>query len=476
MNTDKLINHLRAGFSLFWLQTDEPMRVRRKIYSEIEDFTRKDGTKYKVTEWSYTGGKNPGEVIQGFVTSTTEELTITFLYNFHWFIEKPDFIQALQDLPPLLASKAQAIIVVSPFNKIPKELEKSFVLMKMELPTEEEIISTIRQIAPDEKIVPSGDKLRSLVGCCKSLTQYELEQVLALSLIEANGKGFSHTIVNEYRASALEKTGFIDILPPTLSFNDVVGYEAFKSFVLETINHPEAKGVIAIGAPGCGKTSIMKAIVGETGRFGISINMGKLFSKFQGETDRNIETVIGIISSLGDCFVLIDEFEKQFAGAASDGSMDSGTTRRATGRWLDFLQNRPKGVYICATANSFNGIPPEFLRPGRWDTSPFHIDLPGDRTREKILVHYLNKKNLPVPKALPNMTDFTGAEIEALVHIASMRDLPLKEAAKSIIPQIKTMGEQIITLRDWAKTRCISAETIVSSTPKKKARRRSLDI
>ena len=473
MNTDRLINHLRAGFSLFWLQTDEPLRVKTKIYSELKEFTRKDGAKYKVSEWSYGGGKNPMEVLNGYSNGSAEDLQVTFLYNFHWFIDKPEVIQLLQDLPRILASRAQAIIVVSPFSKIPKELEKSFVLMKMDLPDEDEIKKVIGFVAPSAKIVPKEDKLRALIGACKSLTQTELEQVLALALIEADGKGFDLQTVNNYRAAAIEKTGFVDVLPSDLSFKDVVGYEAFKRFVLETINHPEAKGVIAIGAPGCGKTSIMKAIVGETGKFGLSINMGKLFSKYQGETERNIEAVISIITSIGDCFVLIDEFEKQFAGAGSDGSLDSGTTRRATGRWLDFLQNRPAGVYICATANSFRGIPPEFLRPGRWDTSPFHIDLPGDKTREKILLHYLQKKDMKAPKVLPNMTDFTGAEIEALVHIASMRGLTLKEASKSIIPQIKTMGEQIIALREWAETRCINAEEIISV---KKSSKRALDI
>jgi SpoVK/Ycf46/Vps4 family AAA+-type ATPase len=185
--------------------------------------------------------------------------------------------------------------------------------------------------------------------------------------------------------------------------------------------------------------------------------MGSLFSKFQGETDQNINTVIDLITAIGDCIVLVDEFEKQFAGASSDGTLDSGTTRRATGRWLDFLQNRPQGVYIVGTANSFAGIPGEYLRPGRWDTSPFFIDLPTPDVRKNILEHYCKKAGINC-KMAPKMDLFSGAEIEALVHIASMRGISLKAAADTIIPQAKTMAENVEQLREWAKDRCISAE------------------
>jgi SpoVK/Ycf46/Vps4 family AAA+-type ATPase len=460
MKSEKLINHLRAGFSLFWLKTHEPHRVRTKIYEEITSFQRKDGLQYEVKEWVCSKGDNPAEQIKTVTDSQEDKCTVLFLYNFHWFIEKPMIIQAIQDALPVLSSKGCAIVIVSPKVAIPLELDKDCVLMEMDLPNEEEIQNTISYIAPEESMVPEGKELQQVVSACKSLTDTELRQVLALSLVETEGERFSVEVINDYRAQAIQKSGFLEVLPGDITFDDVIGYDAFKRFVLETSDKPEAKGVMTIGAPGCGKTSIMKAIVGETKKFGLAVNMGKLFSKFQGETDANINMTIDIICALGNVFVLIDEFEKQFAGAKSDGTLDSGTTRRATGRWLDFLQNRPQGVYVCGTANSFVGIPPEYLRPGRWDTSPFHIDLPKQETRHAILKHYMKKKGLK-DKKLPVCKDFTGAEIEALCHIASMRGLSLIEASKCIIPQIKTMGDDIEAMRSWAKDRCISAEEVI---------------
>ena len=165
------------------------------------------------------------------------------------------------------------------------------------------------------------------------------------------------------------------------------------------------------------------------------------------------------------------EFEKQFAGAGSDGSLDSGTTRRATGRWLDFLQDRPPGVYIVGTANSFTGIPGEYIRPGRWDSSPFFIDLPTQEVKMKILKYYIKKAELSAPKKQKilgsMMKDFSGAEVEALVHIANMRNTSLEDAAKCIIPQARTMSEDVNTLREWAKDRTIPAENIPSTKTSK---------
>jgi len=469
MKADKIINYLRAGFSTFWLRTSEHDFVREKVYETIKNFERKDGGKYSVREWSLAKGNDPREPLQ--VLDQAEELTVIFLYNWHWFAEKPQVIQHIKDNAKLWSSQGKAIICVSHSKKLPVELEKEYVLIDLPLPNGPEITTAIQEMA-DKNLSP--EEITKVANSCKGLSRSELDNVLALSLVESNGKGFSIETINEHKAQAIRKTGFLDVLDGNLTFKDVVGYDNIKQFILSTIDNPKAKGIITIGPPGCCKTTLMKAIVGETKKFGLSINMGSLFSKFQGETDQNINTAIEIICSIGECVVLIDEFEKQFAGSNSDGSLDSGTTRRATGRWLDFLQNRPKGVYIVGTANSFEGIPNEYLRPGRWDSSPFFIDYPSQKVASSILEHYRVNANLPKQKT-PSLVDFSGAEIEALVHIADMRGVSLIEASKAIIPQAKTAGESIARLRDWAKGRTIPAETVMETRTVKRPGRRRID-
>lgn len=474
MKAARIINYLRAGFPAFWLRTSEPDHVRSSVYKAINDFRRKDGSQYTISEWDITKG-DPKEAL--LALEKGEEDNILFLYNAHWVAEKAWPIQFIQNHLRMWSNKGKAIVCVSHTKRVPAELEKEFVLLNLSLPDKSEIEDIIRVVAPSEKIIPTDKKeIARLLNCCQGLTRAELENTLALSVVETEGKGFSTATINSHKAMAIQKTGFLDVLEGDLNFSNIVGYNNIKEFVLETIDNPKAKGIMTIGPPGCGKTTLMKAVVGETGKFGLSVNMGSLFSKFQGETDQNINSTIELITAIGDCVVLIDEFEKQFAGASSDGSLDSGTTRRATGRWLDFLQNRPEGVYVVGTANSFNGIPGEYLRPGRWDTSPFFIDLPSPKVRKSILNYYCKKAGIETNGDVPKMDEFSGAEIEALVHIADMRGMTLKDASECILPQAKTMAEGINALREWSKDRTIPAEKAIKTNLRVvKRRKRKLD-
>lgn len=466
MDAEKLINYLRAGFPSFWLKTQEPNRVKTNVYKQIQQFVRKDGNSYSLLEWDCNKEADPMKPIA--TLDGADEYTVMFMYNYHWFIDKPPIIQAIQNRLPVWSNAGKSIVIVSPKNGIPIELEKDFVVLDLPLPKEEEVIETINFIAPDESLIPKGKILQRLISAAKGFTRTELESVLALCLIEKGA--FDITTVNDHKAMTIGKSGFLEVLKPIISFKDIIGYDEIKEFVLDTVDKPKSKGIIAIGPPGCGKTSLMQAIVTESQKFGLAVNMGRLQSKWRGETDQNYDTAIKLIEALGDCFVLIDEFEKQFAGAGGSGEADEGTTKRTSGRWLSFLQDRPEGIYVAGTANSFQGIPGEYLRPGRWDSSPYFIDLPNKVVRAKILTHYLDKAGMkrPATKDMPGMEQYSGAEIEALVHIASMRGVSLKDAAISIVPQAITMKDSVSALREWAKVACAPSEKIPKSSGKRR--------
>ncbi|MGD9156882.1 MAG: AAA family ATPase [Desulfobacteraceae bacterium] len=446
----EMVDYLRAGFPVIWLKTDEPERVQREIEPMIKSYDR---INFSTHYWDLIQSPDPMEPIKKLIEG--DDNSVMFAFNYHWFIGKPQPIQAIKNAFPLWAAAGKCFVIVSHKIEIPAELDKDILVMEMELPGREAIVSTINHIVPEEKFMPTDEDLEKIVRFSKGLTRKELESVFSLSLIR--NKKIDTETINAYKAQALSKTGFLRVIPANRNFSDVVGYDAVKNFILDTIEDPTAKGVLFVGPPGCGKTSLAEAIVGETGKFGLIVDMGKLFSKFIGDTDKNVDMVISIITAIGDCFVLIDEFEKQFAGAGGSGDGDHGTSKRALSKWLDFLQNRPEGVYIAGTANSFIGIPPEYLRPGRWDTSPFYIDLPGDETRKTILQFYAKKHKIKA-KGVPEMSNFSGAEIEALVNVSRMKKCSLEESKQFIIPIAQTMSQEINALRDWAKVRCVPAD------------------
>jgi len=84
----------------------------------------------------------------------------------------------------------------------------------------------------------------------------------------------------------------------------------------------------------------------------------------------------------------------------------------------------------------------------------------------------VNNAGLDYPEVLPTMKDFTGAEIEAMVHIADMRGIDLIKAQDCIIPQAITLSGDIIALREWAKNTCLPAEAVPASVAVTDAKRR----
>ena len=166
------------------------------------------------------------------------------------------------------------------------------------------------------------------------------------------------------------------------------------------------------------------------------------------------------------------EFEKQFAGAGSTGETDSGVARRMTGRWLEFMQNRPDGVYLMGTCNSFQGIPDEYFRPGRWDSSPLYIGIPNPTEKDAILAHYTKKFGLngDSTKNIQHIEDWkhwTGAEIEACCSMAKNMECSLAEASGYIVPQ---------NLRGFAEAEKIKQFSIPASSEEEFEKHRKMDI
>ena len=415
---------------------------------------------------------NSRKVLQ--ILTQHEGRAIIFLYNYHWFIGEKAVIQTIQESFPVWANEGKAIVVVAPVNKLPIELEKDFTSIDLKLPKEEEISSLIEHACPTPEYMPRQGYLEKVVSASKGLTKREIQNVYNLSLVKE--KAFNVKVINEYRSKAIKKSGLAEVLEPDITPNDVIGYNVAKDFVMSTINNPEAKGVLFIGPPGCGKTTLIKSFAYSSQKLTILVDTGKLFSKFQGETDKNVRALIDLAWSLGDSYFVFDEMEKQFSGVQGSGDLDSGVTSRAIGKFLEFFQNRPKGCYIGGTCNSFKGLPPEYLRAGRWDTAPIFIDLPSKKVRNQILDHYIKKFGLTKrqTKQKPNTDNWSGSEIETLCHNASMRNSTLMDASNFVLPLYNVMREDIEQLRNWAKGRTIPSEKM--ETIKKKETKRKLDL
>jgi SpoVK/Ycf46/Vps4 family AAA+-type ATPase len=135
-------------------------------------------------------------------------------------------------------------------------------------------------------------------------------------------------------------------------------------------------------------------------------------------------------------------------------------------------------VFVIATANNIESLPPELLRKGRFDEI-FFVDLPGKRERADIFRLHL-KKRLKDPQVaggiqandetcarLAEATDgFIGAEIEQVVIAAlfeafaesrALAAADFARAIKSTVPLSVTQAERIGKIRAWANQRAVAA-------------------
>src|SRR5699024_6478825 len=164
----------------------------------------------------------------------------------------------------------------------------------------------------------------------------------------------------------------------------------------------------------------------------------------------------------------IDEIEKGLGGTNTSG--DSGTSTRIFGTLLTWMQEKTDPVFVVATANDIQSLPPELLRKGRFDEI-FFVDLPTMREREKIFDIHINKRlvsekvkgglevNDAVLERLADLSEgFIGAEIEQAVitglfeaysNERALLQEDIEKAIKQTVPLSITQAEEIRSLREW---------------------------
>ena len=181
---------------------------------------------------------------------------------------------------------------------------------------------------------------------------------------------------------------------------------------------------------------------------------------------RNLRESLDTADVMSPCVLWIDEIEKGIAGRGGE----TGTTQRVLATFLTWMAEKNSRVFVVATANAIDELPPELVRKGRFDEI-FFVDLPDADVRQSILQIHLRNREQPIDRfdfdALVAATDgFSGAEIEqgivaslyaAHAHKTELStDLLLAELQRTR-PLSVVMGEKIAALRMWAAERTVQA-------------------
>jgi SpoVK/Ycf46/Vps4 family AAA+-type ATPase len=262
----------------------------------------------------------------------------------------------------------------------------------------------------------------------------------------------------EYIAAAKEariaKDSVVKILPSIEDFKSIVGLDRLKSFAKKMVLSGQGRGILLLGVPGSGKSAFSATLGRETNRTTLSLDFATLMGGIVGETESKTERALKLVNAMQPCILFIDEIEKGLAGTSGYNG-DSGTARRQGSLFLKWLSDHTTDVYVVATANQIQDLPPEFKRAERWDAI-FFVDIPHPKQAQAILKHYAKKYGIKESLTKLDVVGLTGAEIKSMCRMASAMKCSLTDAKQFVKPIADSMD--IESFRGMARTCAIPAD------------------
>ena len=222
-----------------------------------------------------------------------------------------------------------------------------------------------------------------------------------------------------------------------VTFADVAGLAEAKEELLEIIEFlkfPQKflslgaripKGVLLLGAPGCGKTLLARAVAGEANVPFFFMSGSEFVEMFVGVGASRVRDLFNKAKKASPAIVFVDEIDavgRQRGSGLGGGHDEREQTLNQILVEMDGFDNNTNVIVIAAT-NRPDVLDPALLRPGRFDRRVV-IDSPDIKDREAILkVHARNKplaKTANLREVAERTPGFTGADLENLVNEAAI--------------------------------------------------------
>lgn len=408
--------------------------------------------------------------------------------DLHPFIEAPATTRWLRDAVASFKGTQKAIVLMSPVQQVPVELEKEIVVLDFPLPTmtelDEVLSAQLDQVRTRRLTTETREKLlKAALGLTRDEAQkvYRKAKVTAGRLTEEEVE-----IILSEKKQLIRRNGILEYIDVDETIDSVGGLEELKRWLQQRSNAfterareyglPQPKGMLILGVPGCGKSLIAKTTSRLWGLPLLRLDMGRVYDgSMVGRSEANLRNALKTAESISPAILFIDEMDKAFGGSAGSSDSDGGTSSRIFGSFLTWMQDKTSPVFVMATANRVERLPGEFLRKGRFDEI-FFVDLPNMEERKDIFRIHLSKRRREIERfdidQLATICDgFSGAEIEQAI-IAAMYEafaqgreftqLDIIAASRATLPLSKTMTEQVTALREWARNRARPAAASVA--------------
>jgi hypothetical protein len=481
---------IRSRTPLIAVESNEEPQIVRMVRAIGQQFQLK-AFRWTVTEGlqAFEACDQPRETvlksqeILNYIKNSSKYCLFVLL-DFHPYLQDNVHVRFLKDIALSYNKHYSTVVLVGASLQVPEELRQYTAYFRLPLPTPDELRGIVYDVAADwgaqhgQRSVQTTNKvLDLLVRNLAGLTTTDARR-LALKAISDNGVIEESDLPEVMRAKyeLLGRDTPLSFEYETAKFGEIGGMhrlrnwlEVRKSFFRDggPANLDPPRGMLLIGVQGCGKSLAAKAAAAIFGVALLRLDFGELYSKYYGETERNLRKALETAEVMAPCVLWLDEIEKGLAV----GGDDDGLSRRIMGTLLTWMSERRKSVFLVATANEINRLPPEMVRKGRFDEI-FFVDLPSPQNRRDIIIIHLRKRCLEPSEfdldALVEATQgFSGSEIEQAVVSAmySAHALGRGLSQEDLIAEIRQtrplsvlMAEDVTELRDWAADRTVSCD------------------
>lgn len=431
-----------------------------------------------------TGTQDPAVALR--TVAGEREPGIVVLLDFHPFLANPIHVRQIKEIAADYDAAPRTLILLGHQADIPPEIAKLAARLELALPDNEAILRIVKEEVLAWQTAHDGAELKGerevfdvFLRHLSGLTELDVRRLVRCAVQDDGllGRDDLPRVIRQ-KHTLLARDSVLSFEIDTARFADVAGLENLKAWLERRksvfldagagagLDVP--KGIMLLGVQGCGKSLAAKAVAGAWSVPLMRLDFGALYNKYLGETERNLREALKAADAMAPCILWIDEIEKGVSTA--DGTSDGGESKRVLGTLLTWMAERKSRVFIVATSNDIESLPPELVRKGRLDEI-FFVDLPDEVVRGEILRIHLKKRgadpaSIEIAQLVARTAGFSGAEVEQAVIAAQYEAKAggsalatahlLAEIARTK-PLSVVMAERVAYLRAWARDRTVDA-------------------
>lgn len=388
----------------------------------------------------------------------------------------------LCDIVSSAEEKSCSIILISE-ETIWSNLRRLGMNIELDLPSEEEILKLLHKYMDSFKdkikIEWEENDYKEASTILLGLSEAEIKNIISVLIAKQNITKDDLTELKFAKSKlfsnieGLEKVNTDDITFGGL--NKLKEWLTSKKKLLDVKNKENLlkrgikppRGILIVGVPGCGK-SLTAKLISKTWNLPLFLlDFATIQGRYVGQSEEQLKEALKTAEKVSPCILWIDEIEKGLSGINDS----SGVTSKMIGQFLFWLQECKKEVFVVATANEVDSLPPELLRKGRFDEI-FFVDLPNQEERKEMIdlyfVKYLNIKldNNYLNELATKTEGFASADIESFVRDISYQVIAdnltlttdyIADYLSNCTSIGKTNPEKIEKIRKWGEKRAKNA-------------------